>query len=232
MPIIALNNQEHKQLRVRTTGSFEYLANAHMLPLVVQECGLAGSEYPVVFVKKEQDGEFQLVAIFGLTPGENLFVNDGQWNGLYLPAIIQNSPFKLIPDPGNPDNLMMGLDTDSDLVQESDGEALFDDAGNETDFLKNRKELLGRYFHDNRLTREFCATVVKLDLLVARDLKVRVGGQEINIAGLHIIDEAKLGELPDDQFNELRQRGFLPAIYAHLVSLNQVQRLARFRSEA
>lgn len=232
MPIIALNNQEHKRLRVRPPSTFEYLANAHMLPLVVQECGHAGSDYPVLFVKNEEDGQFQLVALLGLSPGENLFVVDGQWHGLYMPAIIQNDPFKVITDQRNPDKLMIGLDTDSELVQETEGEALFDESGNETDYLKSRKDSLVQYFQDNRLTRAFGAVLAKLDLLITRDLIVRVGDHEINIAGLHTVDETRLSELPDENFNELRERGFLPAIYAQLFSLNQVHRLVRIRMAA
>lgn len=230
MPIIALNNHEHKQLRVRPPDNFSYLANAHMLPLVMQECAQAGCEYPVVFVKDKATGQFKLVAIFGLTEGENLFVNDGQWQGLYMPAIVQNNPFKLITDSSNPDQLIVGLDTDSGLVQESDGEALFDDAGNETDYLKNRKFSLAQYVEHERTTRTAIEALTDVELLAARDLTITVKGQETRIGGLYTVDEAKLNELSDEKFNELRQRGFLPWIYAQLFSLNQVHRLARFQA--
>jgi len=232
MPIIALNNQEHKQLRVRPPSSFEYLANVHMLPLVIPECGHAGNDYPVVFIKKEETEQFQPVAIFGLAPGENLFVNEGQWQGLYMPAIIQHDPFKLIGDSKNPDQLIIGLDMDSELVQESEGEALFDDAGNETDYLKKRNESLGQYFQQDRLTRTSIAALNDLELLDASDLTVTLMGQDINIAGLYTVNEAKLDELPDEKFNELRKRGLLPLIYAQLLSMNQFHRLARLKTAA
>jgi len=203
-----------------------------MLPLVISECGHAANDFPVVFIFKEETEEFQPVAIFGLAPGENLFVNEGQWQGLYMPAIIQNDPFRLIGDSKNPDQLILGLDTDSELVQESEGEALFDDAGNETDYLKERRDSLGQYFHQDRLTRASIAALNNLELLDASDLTVTVMGQDISIAGLHTVNETKLNELPDEKFNDLRERGLLPMIYAQVQSMNQFHRLARLRAAA
>jgi hypothetical protein len=232
MPIVALDSKEHKNLKVRRPSTYEDLAKIHMLPLVVHECTHAASDYPVVFVKNEETNQFQLVALFGLSPGENLFVSDGKWNALYLPAVIQNNPFRLIPDEEKPDQIDFGLDTDSDLVQETEGEALFDDDGNETDYLQERKESLYKYLEHDRITRAFVSLLSELKLLRGRDLTVNVNGKTINIAGIYTVDEAKLNELPDEKFDDLRKRGFLPVIYAHVFSLNQVRRLAKYRAAA
>jgi hypothetical protein len=232
MPVIALNNTDHRQLRVSPPKNFEYLDKVHMLPLVAQECGHAGNEFPVAFVKDKETDRFQLVAILGLQEGENLFVSAGQWQGMYMPAIIQIEPFKLITDAYKPDQLVAGLDTDSERVQESNGEALFDDAGKETEFLQRVKDSLGQYFQNQRYTLDFIAALSEFELLVARDLSVRIGEQNMNISGLHAIDEERLNELSDEQFAELRKRGYLAAIYAQMLSLNQVHRLGRIKAAA
>lgn len=230
MPVIALNSGEHRQLRVSPPENFKYLENVHMLPLVAQECGHAGNEFPVAFVKDAQTDRFQLVAVLGLQEGENLFVSEGQWRGMYMPAIIQIEPFKLISDAYKPDELVAGLDTDSERVQESEGEALFDDAGNETEFLQRVKDSLGQYFQNQRYTLGFTAALSGLGLLVARDLSVKIGDQNTTISGLHIIDEEKLNALSDEHFAELRKQGFLAAVYAQMLSLNQIHRLARIKA--
>lgn len=230
MPTIALNSHEHRQLRVLPPGNFDYLANVHMLPLVLQECGHAGLEYPVVFAKKEEPGQFQLVALFGLGTGENLFVRDGQWEGLYVPAIIHHIPFKLIQDSEKPDQMILGLDTDDERVQEADGEVLFDEAGNETEYLQSRKDLLSEYYEHDRFTRDFIATLNDLDLLMPVDMAVAVNDQRLDVTGVHKIDEGKLNELPDEKFLELRKRGVLPFIYAQMLSLNQFHRLAQMKA--
>lgn len=232
MPVIVLNSRDHRRLRVRPPENVEYLGKVHMLPLVAQECGNAGNEFPVAFVKDAKTGGFQLVAILGLQVGENLFVSEGQWQGLYMPAIIQIEPFKLITDANKSDQLVVGLDTDSKRVQESDGEALFDDTGNETEFLQRVKDSLGQYFQNQRYTLDLIATLTEFELLVARDLSIRIGDQSTSISGMHTIDEVRLNELSDEKFSELRKRGYLAAIYAQMLSLNQVHRLARIKALA
>jgi hypothetical protein len=230
MPVIALNNRDHKKLRVSPPGKFDYLANAHMLPLVLQEAGHAGVEYPVVFVSKGDTGQLQLVALFGLAPGENLFVHDGQWHGLYMPAILHHIPFKIITDGMQPTNMILGIDTDSELVQESEGEMLFDDDGNETEYLRARKDLLGEYFEHERFTRNAISTLQDLDLFKSADVTVTARDQNIDIGGLLTIDEAKLNALPEEKFLEFRKRGLLPFIYAQMLSINQFHRLGRLKA--
>lgn len=226
MPVIALNNTEHQKLRVSPPKDFGYLSEAHMLPLVVTECGHAGSNFPVVFVKDTSIDAFQLVALFGLQENENLFVDNGDWTGVYMPAIIQIAPFKMVSDPQRPDQLIVGLDTDDQRVSEGDGEALFDSEGGETEFLGRVKESLGHYYQNQHYTRKFIDVLSGLDLIQSTELVVRLRDEKTSIRGLHSIDEEKLNALTDEQFCELREGGFLPAVYAQMLSLNQVHRLA------
>ena len=230
MPVVVLNNRDHKQLKVQPPADFNYLQNVHMLPLVMQECGHAGNEYPVVFTKKEGTEEFQLVAIFGLSAKSNLFVKDGQWLGLYMPAIIQNIPFKIINDANQPENMVLGLDTDSEIVSEEQGEALFDADGNETEFLQAMKESVGKYYEQDQMTQAAVKALKELDVLVECDLTVGVGDQRIRFDGVYTTDIVKLRELPDDTFIDLRNSDLLPLLYAQMFSINQFHRLSRLES--
>ena len=72
--------------------------------------------------------------------------------------------------------------------------------------------------------------LAELDLLAERSLNIDMDDQKINLTGIYFIDEKKLGELSDEKFLDLKKRGFLPVIYAHLMSLNQMRRLGRYRS--
>ena len=47
--------------------------------------------------------------------------------------------------------------------------------------------------------------------------------------GIYLVDEQKLRELADEVILELQKRGFLSAIYAHLMSQNQVRNLGRIK---
>jgi hypothetical protein len=44
------------------------------------------------------------------------------------------------------------------------------------------------------------------------------------------VDEQRLATLKDDDFMSLRQSGYLPAIYAHLISLLQVDKFGALRA--
>ncbi len=50
--------------------------------------------------------------------------------------------------------------------------------------------------------------------------------------GIYIVDEKKLNSLSDEQLLDLIKRGLMPAIYAHLMSLQQVQRLGERANKA
>lgn len=230
MSIVALNNEHHADLRVRPVRRYDWIRRANLLPVVVHEVAHVAIDTPVVFVKNRDTGQFELVAVCGLSSGENLLVNDGQWLGHYLPGIVRNNPFKLIADAEAPDRMMLGIDESSELVNTSDGERLFDDNGNESDYLKTRKESLVEHFENGQVTQAFVARMTELELLVARDLTINYGGDAVTIGGVYVIDEAKLNELPPEQFDDLRTRRLLPVIYAHLISLNQLRRLVRRRA--
>lgn len=228
MPIVILNNRDHNHLRIRPPASFEFLSDVHMLPLVFQECGHAGNDYPVVFTKKQGTDELQLVAIFGIEPGKNLFVNDGLWQGLYMPAIIQNMPFKLVNDSQDPGRLVLGLDTDNELVSETEGNALFNETGGETEFLQAVTKSVGNYYEQDQITKAAIKVLTELEVLTDCDLTVAAGDTNVHIDGVYTTDIVKLRELPKEKFIELRDKDLLPLLYAQIFSINQFHRLSRY----
>ncbi len=50
------------------------------------------------------------------------------------------------------------------------------------------------------------------------------------VLDIYLVSEQKLAKLANDEFISLRERGYLPAIYAHLGSLHQLQRLAALKT--
>lgn len=232
MPIVALNNVEHKDLKVNPAYLLAQLAGNHMVPVVVHECAILGSDAPIVFVKNQETGQFQMVVLYGLAPGENLFLVNDSWQAMTVPLAVQSGPFRLISDGADDDRMMIGIDNQSPFLGSEEGEALFDADGQETEFLKARKEVLGHYFEGDQITRAFIDLLSELELLVQRELKLNANGEKIEIGGLYSVDEAKLGDLSPEDFEQLRTRGFLPVVYAQLMSMHQVRRLARLRAKA
>ena len=227
MNIQSLNKETHAALRVKPPGDCAYLATVQYLPLLVTEFITACTDMPIVFIKNSETGQFQPVAMFGLQRATNAFVSaDGKWRANYLPAVARQAPFRLIASDEHPDRLFVGLDADHETVSRTEGEALFDDAGNETPFLERRRKALLEFAEHTQLTRGFIDLLLQHDLLRPRTLHYGPDGAGAGITGLYVVDEERLNALPAAEYMGLRDRGFLAVVYAHLVSLGQVRRLA------
>jgi hypothetical protein len=49
------------------------------------------------------------------------------------------------------------------------------------------------------------------------------------VAGCYVVNEDRLNNLSTERFLDLRAKRYLPGIYAHLVSLLQVERLVELK---
>ncbi|MEW6984019.1 SapC family protein [Colwelliaceae bacterium 6471] len=226
-----LNYTSHGKVKVKETHNYQHVNNQHVIPLVVHEFSRAGSEMPVVFVKNTDTGEFQSVAILGLTIGENLFYGEEKWRSNYVPAYVTHHPFALMPAAHDETQLQIIIDESSDLVSEEEGQLLFDEQGNETEYMQKRKNALGLYYEHTHITKAFVNTLNELGLLMEQSLAMNVNGAQSQLNGVYLVDEKKLNALSDEDFLELRKRGFLAPIYAHLGSVHQLHRLAALKTQ-
>lgn len=220
-----LNKETHKNVKIQSISNVQDLAEQHALGVVVQEFALAGNQYPIAFVKDKSDSFFP-VAILGLEQGKNLFVSeDNKWDGMYMPARYTHKPFSVIPNPDDKNLYGIAIDVDSEVVSDSEGEALFNEDGSESEYLEKRKSALMSYVENEQMTKAFVALLVKYDLLSAQNISVKVQGKEYVLNGLNIVDEKKLNALSDEDFLDIRKHGFLGPIFAHLGSMHQVTNL-------
>jgi len=229
MNIVALNQEQHADLRLKPGASFKQVENDNIMPVVIQEFALCAVECPIIFTKNKETGKFIPVAMFGLKPGENLFAAGDKWAGIFMPGMIATYPFRIVPHPQNPDQLFVALDIDSDLLSVDEGEPLFDADKKETALLEKRRTDLTKYYEFSLGTGFFCKHLEDLGLFVLRSLELNVGDEQIKVENIYLIDEDKLRGLSNDQFLELRQKGFLQLIYAQINSLHQIRRLAEMK---
>ncbi|KGK00998.1 SapC family protein [Thalassotalea sp. ND16A] len=225
--IQALNKTAHAKTKIKTQSNFPHAAAQHLAPLVVHEFSRAAAEFPVVFVKTGDTDKFQPVALFGIKPGENLYTATEKWEGTYAPASVTQFPFALIPENKDAENLMVVIATDNAIVNEEEGNALFEDNGDESEYLTRRKDALGKYFEHSHITKGFTQTLAEKGLLMQQNLDITANGEKIQINGLYLVNEQKLNELSDEDYLDLRKRGFLAPIYAHLNSIHQINRLVK-----
>ncbi|MCJ8303190.1 SapC family protein [Shewanella sp.] len=226
--ITPLNNEHHSNLKITSSTDFSRFKEQHLIPLIAHDFIPLASEFSIVFVKNEETGQFTAVAMMGIKPGINLYCQDDKWEPSVMPSSFLNSPLSLHIQDENSDDCFVGIDLDSPLVSTDNGQALFNSEGEQTDYLKSRTEHLldvtGKYEQTQKITQHLASK----RLLTLKKLNINLGKDEkYAIDGLYIIDENVLNDLCQDDFNDLREKGLLPLIYAHLSSMHQIGRLAK-----
>ncbi len=227
-----LHKETHGNVKLKKPTNVAGLKTTHALGVVVQEFALAGNQYPIAFVKDQSGEGYFPVAIMGLEQNKNLFVNDqDQFEGMYIPARFTHQPLSVVPNKDDATLFGIAIDMDHELVSESEGEALFNEDGSESETLETRKKALMAYVENEHITKAFVDAVKQYDLFHEQNLNVKVKDKEYNLTGLHLINEKKLNELSDEAFLDLRKRGFLAPIFAVLGSMHQVTKLIRLQAD-
>lgn len=222
--ITLLNRERHRNLRLKPSSGFAFAADTHYVPIAAQEFYQAARDYPILFVGDEKT--LIPIALLGLEAGQNLHVDDqGRWTpSTYVPAFIRRYPFVLAAS--NEERFSVCFDAAHDGWNEEEGETLFDKDGKNTRFLDEVIEFLKGYTAEMERTRELVETLVELDLLVQKTLRLtRPDGSTYRIDDFHAVDEERFGKLEDDQVLALHHKGYLGLVYAHLMSLGSANRL-------
>lgn len=228
MSIKPIHKETHKNIKIKANPSFEHSKNHHILPLTIHEFSYAAQEFPIVFVKDQETGQFRVVAVVGLVPEENIFYSESGWLASYVPASLKSYPFLATSAGDGSDQIVICINEDSDLVNEKEGEALFDEEGNQTEFIKAKGQFLAEMLERNRQTDLFIKHLTSKDLIMPRKLTIQFKDEEpYELSGMYIIDEAKLNDMSDEEFCDLRKLGYLAPIYASLLSLSRVNYLAK-----
>ncbi len=225
--VVALNHQVHAHTRLQASRDFSEFASQHLFPVTLFEFVRAASEFPLVFVKDSDSGQFRSVALTGLQTGENLY-QQLQQAPVYLPLAVQNYPLVLIARDEQPDQFQLGVNTGSVLLSTQQGEPLF--SGTEqSPFLQHRTQKLLDTLEQTQISNAILQLLAERQLLKPQAFRFEIVGDVIELGGIYILDEKAFSELSADDFADLRQRGVLPALYAHLASLHQLNRLASMK---
>lgn len=227
--IVPINNEQHANLKLKPALDLERFEKENILPVTVHEVTRLAADFPIAFAKAPDTGQFQTFAMLGFKNGENYLIQDGQWMGQVPPGIIMTHPFVLAANPHDEKQMFIAADMDAEVFDVNEGRALFNEDGSESDFFIERKKNVTDYFEHAQITMMFGQLLADLDILESQNLTIEADGEKLGIEGIYVVSEAKLNALPDEKFLDLKQRGFLPIIYAHLMSFNQVRALAKLR---
>jgi len=222
-----LNNQQHKNIRITKNTNVADLKKQNILPVVLAEFPAAALAFPICFIKRPDSDEYQTVALLGVEAGENLFVVDDKWDAAYIPARYTHTPFGLFRNPEDEAQFALAIDVENSLVSETEGERLFDDNGEATEYLTKQKEAMSNYVEQEHITKTFVRILDEHELLTTRAINVNVGEKKMTIDGITMVDEEKIKGLSDELVLEFHKKGILPSVYAHLLSMRQMNELVR-----
>ena len=228
---VALNRERHQKLRMNALPDhYAFAAKTNAVLLASTELAEAARDCPIVFVGPE-GGPFALAALVGLRNDENLLVDDaGRWDPqTYVPAFARRYPF-VLAEGEDKSVLTVCVDEAYSGLNEERGEALFEADGTESAYLKRVLDFLRAFHADMQRTRDFAARLNELGLLSSKVITIeqqRAGKTERQLLeGVWVVDEEKLRGIDDQRVVEVFRNGYMGWIYAHLLSLGNVRRLA------
>lgn len=235
---VLLDRNGHRGLRLNTQMS-PVAASVQMnsVFLTAAEFGDACKEFPILFLRAGANaaGKPQVapVAVLGLKPGENLFVEhtaDGlpRWNGRYVPAILRTYPFTMVQTQEN--EWSVCIDRGWAGWSESEGEALFTDAGEPTPFLEDMRRFVERVEAEVERTRQAGERLLELGLLQEKRFDATLpDGSPLSVDGFLAIDEERFNQLGDAEILELHRTGLLGVLTTHQISLGNMRQMIERR---
>lgn len=192
-------------------------------------------DFAIVFVQAGSNDqgktEYAPIVVFGLKPGENLYVDGKRWRGTYEPVLLRCYPFCITRV--DAERYAVCLDMAWKGVDAVDGgQRIFDDEGKPTEFTGRVQKLLEVFEGDVARTRQATHRLAELDLMRPMRFDATLpDGQKLVVDGFYTVDEAKMGAMPDATVLDLHRTGLLAMIHAHWFSLGHMRRLLDWRVE-
>lgn len=219
---------QHAAWRIRPID-YAFARSLQSAPVVLGELPVLCRHFPLLFVDSPEG--VVAVALMGLREGENLFVhNDGSWAVEATPLHLRRYPFVLIEL--DDERMTLGLDANASCwVKDVDAEVpearpIFEADGKTPNAETTQAfGVLIQFKQDSDQTREFCKALKEAGLLVPQEAITRSGDKEVVVKGFSVVDEARLAEIPSATLEDWCKKGWLKALYAHLLSLDALRDL-------
>jgi hypothetical protein len=225
----ALDTVVHRDLRVNNQlNAAPLLASFTSFMVTLAEFADCAREYPILFVRASPENGKETVApvaVFGLKPGENLFLEGERWTGEYLPAMVRAYPFTMARIEGS-DRWAMVFDNAWPGINRTQGHALFDEKGEATEFLNEVHRFVQAVENDIERTRQACAELLERKLLKPMRFDATLAnGETLSVDGFMTLDEEAIGKLSDAEIGKLYRSGLLHVLQTHHLSLGNMRRL-------
>lgn len=226
--LVFLDATEHQQLKHHQQARYQVNQQRHCLPVVLSEFVAASASLPLVFIKDADSGIFRSCVLTGLTPGQNLCTNGSDWFD-YEPKVMWHQPLMAVAQ--RKGGYAIAVEQPHPQISEVNGQPLFDGL-QATPYLEQLSQLAIQWQKETEQTQAFIATLLKMSLLEPQTLTVEGPQGPFEVKGCYVINGRQLATLTDADFLQLRQQGYLPAIYAAQASLGRVDVLiARLQAQ-
>lgn len=223
-----LNKDQHKKFGVKQIDKpFEFMADQHFVPITAPEFGQAANSFPVIFAGSERAP----LAVLGIRAGENLFVENGLFiQDHYLPNFARRFPFVLASDKES-DRFVVCVDEEAECVTNKKPDRMFFEGEDTSDFTKEAFQFLQNFERDRQSTELMIKRFQELDLFEQKEMNFQTqnpdgsNGELQKIADYFAITDERLRKLDAKTLKEFTENGYLGVAYAHIISLNNWQRL-------
>jgi hypothetical protein len=230
-----LSIEKHRSLGVsQVANPFSFLADTHLVPLTVDEFGLAAVCYPIIFDTQTKTP----LAVMGLKPGMNVFLGaDGSLDPeVYLPAFARRYPFlPVISNNGQPQaqpaqnaaaspEVVVCIDRSAKMLS-STPELPFFEGDKPSRYTQEAVQFCREFDALGRRTLDFVKLMEQHNLFELTPLalpRAKADGtpdEPVKIGEFLRISEQKVNALPKETYLELRDRGVSAVVHAHLLSL-------------
>ncbi|WMS86653.1 SapC family protein [Pleionea litopenaei] len=228
---IPLNHTQHASLKWRSVDTAAEFLNRQTVAINIFEFPQLQADFPLCFAKDSETGQLRAVALMSLTDNQpNAFIENGQWTVSTLPTSVQLHPFALLPVDDESRQMMVCFDATSSQLNDAEGETLFSSQGEQTSVMKKLINLLEEQHQRTEQTQNFIQIMLENDLIEKKTLEFTLSSGQCTLDGLYWIDEARLNEMADKDFLELKRLGYLPVIYAALLSMKNISKLLAAQS--
>lgn len=235
---VALDRIAHRNLKLRTdVNPLQAVAHLNAAFLTAAEFGDACKEYPILFLRAgtHPNGKAQVapVAVMGLTPGENLFIEKGangelSWRGRYTPAMLRAYPFTMAQVEA--DKWAVCIDESWAGWSQTEGRELFDDKGEPSGFMNEMRSFVEQVEAEVERTRLAGERLLEMGLLQDKRFDATLpDGSPLSVDGFMGVDEESLNKLTDAQIIELHRSGLLGVVATHQISLSNMRGLIERR---
>ncbi|MFM7532221.1 MAG: SapC family protein [Rubrivivax sp.] len=231
---VMLDARAHRDLKVaRTTDDWSVAQGINSIAVAALEFADVAVDFPIVFVRQgDAQGRNELVpvAVFGLTSGENLYVQGSAWRVRYVPALLRMYPFGVAGI--EEERVVIAIDEAWPGWSRTEGEPVFDAAGEPSERTRGLADEIGKVAGEVLRGPELGQLLADAGLLMDTRFEATTpAGEKIPVDGFYSVDSAKLAELDDAKAVELFRNGAMALIHAHQISMRNMTRLVQWRAE-